>query len=557
MGTVIRKALLPAALALLCARLAWEYFSPLSPGDFKGLIYLRDAAFLFPASILMVLFVFTSRQGPLLDAAVSRAAAFLPSLDRNWKLAASALACFAAAECVAINTFVLRGVAHTVDEVMYLFQAKVLAAGRLWASPSVLPPELFASPVFVQTADKWYSSFFPGQSIALAAGVLAGSPQLVNPLLTGCLVYLTVWGGKRLFSLRTGLLAGSLMLFSPFLLFQGASYFSHTGTALCLTLSFLWFVDEEKAGSWKALGAGLLLGAALLFRPLSAFLAGLFFLLFVAVQCGRKCMEAREGLEKLVLIGAGLLPGALLFFAHNGILTGNPLLTPHQIALPGEEIAFGVHSLTNTAINLVGLSIDLLGVPLLSLVPFVFFVTRKEKWSMVILLFGVLYVAGYAVYPYHGLSYGPRFYFELLPLLMVGSSRGLLAGVEAMERMGREGRAVFVMLLSAAVVVSLFGVFPGRAAVFTERGKYYDIRPAVDEIVPPALVFIANPDRMRIYPYMAGFQLNSADFGGPVVFVRDPGSGNLPPKDSYHGRNLYRLDVDTREVIPYPHREGL
>ena len=260
----------------------------------------------------------------------------------------------------------------------------------------------------------------------------------------------------------------------------------------------------------------------------------------------------------LLIFGLGLFLGVILLFGYNYSLTGHYLTTPHNIVLPNEKICFGVHSLKNTAINIIGLSVDLFGIPLLSLIPVVLFFLCRSKYSNIFLAFSVLYCLAYSLYPYHGMSYGPRFYFELVPILLIGSSHVLLDEFSFFNKrsarfLGSLSKKIVILTLIVTVLfISFLGVIPSRLAVFSKRGEYYNIRDIVRKAVStPAIVSIMSTDKDRIIPYLAGFQLNSPMWDGDIIFVR-----YLPDKKeklvrAYPERRHYILDMDKRIVIPY------
>ncbi len=159
------------------------------------------------------------------------------------------------------------------------------------------------------------------------------------------------------------------------------------------------------------------------------------------------------------------------------------------------------------------------------------------------------YVVVYALYPYHGLSYGPRFYFEIVPLLFIFSARGLMLLGQPRSRMpGLTGKHVRNALL-AMVVISFGGVLPGRLKTFHARADFYDLTELLDQVRErPALVFIDADPKARLLPYMAGFQLNDPDLENSVIFARDRGEENRALIDLFPRRSVYLLDMDDQTV---------
>jgi len=537
---------------LLLLRAVWEYVSPVNPDDYKGLIYLRDIVLIFPAS-----FIFSYTLLVHINSIVSGKMHFLNWIQKRKWMITGIMSLLVFCLCLLINIIVYKTCAHIVDEANYLFQAKIFASGRLWAAPSELSKEFFHLLYFVQTPDKWFSSFFPGQSLLFAIGIFLKVPFLINPFLTAVLLITTVWAGQKIYSIHTGLIAGFFLLCSPFVLFQGASYFSHIFPAIIITLVLIWFAQMGGFTYRKCFISGILTGILFLFRPLSAFVIILFFLFFIVFLCIKnKDFNSKSGIRYLIMFGIGILPGVILFFGYNYYLTGHYFTTPHQLALPNENLGFGMHSLKNTLINVTGISVDLLGLPLLSLIPVVLFFSSRCQYSKFFLIFSIMYCLAYSIYPYHGLSYGPRFYFELVPILLIGSAQVFLEKCTfsykkfAAVFSSFSRKAIIYALLICIPVISFLGIIPWRVSVFVNRGEYYNIKDTVQkEVIPPAIVSIKSSDKERIIPYLAGFQLNSPCLQGDIIYVR-----YLPEKKDelmrvYPDRHHYILYMDKKIVL--------
>ena len=78
---------------------------------------------------------------------------------------------------VGINQAILLDFPNSGDEYVYLYQARTLAAGRLW-NPAPSPPEIFAFNYIVQEPGRAFSSFPFGWPLMLAIGAApAGCPR--------------------------------------------------------------------------------------------------------------------------------------------------------------------------------------------------------------------------------------------------------------------------------------------------------------------------------------------------------------------------------------------
>ncbi len=539
-------------ILLLLLRSLWECWSPVNPDDFKGILYIRDILLLFPASLILG-YLFLNKDG----FKMRENSQLFNWIEKRGKLLTVSMALLIFCLCSVINIGVYKTCAHIVDEANYLFQAKIFASGRLAAPPAPLSKEFFHLLYFIQSPDKWYSSFFPGQSILLALGVLLKFPFLVNPLLTAVLLLVTIWAGRKLYSISTGIIAGFLLLCSPFVLFQGASYFSHIFPAVLVTVILVWFLKKDQHSPVRLFSCGLLIGVLFLFRPLSAAVVFLFILFFYGFQLLKfKLIRVQFSFTYLVIFGLGVLPGVLLLLGYNYYLSGHLFTTPHELALPQEILGLGIHSMKNTFINLTGLSVDLLGLPLLSLLPVILFFISGSQYAKFFLIFTVIYISAYSLYPYHGLSYGPRFYFELVPILLIGSTRVVLQNgpfsSKVLTRLfsNHTKKKILVTLIITVTTISFLGILPARVAVFSKRGEYYHIENMVKkEVIPPAVVSIMSSDKQRLIPYLAGFQLNSPTWKGDIIFIRYRPDKEDELRRVYPERKHYILDMDRKIVF--------
>jgi 4-amino-4-deoxy-L-arabinose transferase-like glycosyltransferase len=141
----------------------------------------------------------------------------------------------------AVAYFAFERLPHLEDEVAYLFQARTMALGRLTV-PTPEVEQAFWVPFVLDYQGQRFGKYPPGWPGILAAGVLAGLPWLVNPLLAALSLYLIYRLGKTLYDERVGLLAAALGLTSPLFLVLSGSYLSHLASLVWLLLFSLWFV---------------------------------------------------------------------------------------------------------------------------------------------------------------------------------------------------------------------------------------------------------------------------------------------------------------------------
>ncbi len=141
-----------------------------------------------------------------------------------------------------VATRIFEQMAHLEDEMAYVWQAQVIAKGRL-TLPSPPNPKSFLTPFVVDYNGQRFGKYPPGWPAMLALGVKFDARSLVNPVLAGLCVWLTYRLGKRLFSSTVGLLAAGLTLTSPFFLLNSGSLLSHPfGLFQSLVFALGWLV---------------------------------------------------------------------------------------------------------------------------------------------------------------------------------------------------------------------------------------------------------------------------------------------------------------------------
>jgi hypothetical protein len=474
------------------------------------------------------------------------------------------LAVFAFGATAAICRFVLDPIPHISDEVAYLFQARIFASGHL-SVPAPATPEFFPAEWVVVHRGRWFGIFPPGWPLLLAAGVRLGVPWLVNPALSALSVVAIYGLARRLMGAEKARLAALFCVVSPFFAFMGGSFMSHPAALLFTTLTTLSLLraTSEAAGcapggesrrwhAWFLLSGGCA-GAAFLIRPLDA---GLLW----ATAAG--CLFARSRTRRqaigTALSAIGLAAGAAVYLAYNHALDGrwfSPLLT---LTSPANRLGFGPsvgvppghtwrHALGNLNLNAAVMSADLFGWPLSSLTfVFVALCWGAAGWlrRLSLAMIGCL-LAGYFCFWYHGVCFGARFYFTLLPFLLVLTVEGLatarrrLAGVPA----GSSARfahalPIFVTLCFAFSLTVYCPIVAFVAPYRNQRSVHPGLAAfAARNHLQQAIVFV-DTDTLE---YPAGFAANDLDpAAGPIMYAIDrPGhDGELqrryPERGCYH-----------------------
>jgi hypothetical protein len=500
------------------------------------------------------------------------AAETAPAAARGGRARATPLillaALLAAGAAALVAHLAFAGVPHIPDEIAYLFDARVFAAGRRFATPPPVPTA-FPAPDWIEIEPaRAYGIFPPGWPRLLALGVGVGRPDLVNPLVAALTVLLA--GGLAALAapardpararsapgdrtrIGTALATAWLLAASPFFVVLAASYMAHTAAALWTACALLFYAlaaglagGGVGAGVRIALAPGPVAGLAgtllLLTRPIEA------IALFVAT--GADAVLARRGtLRAFTWVLLGLVLGGVLLGADQAAVTGSPWVPPvtqyfaRHFAPAVNRLGFGPevglawdggapgHSpgeaLANVQRNFAALARHLGGWPAGSLFLLLVFVlaARKGRLDRLLLLHAACIVVLYALYWYHGLALGPRFLASLAPSLALFTWRGATCARDWLERawpgrnLGARVRAALVVSVACGLLVYLplktVTEYRGLRGVDAEIVRQVEVAPA------PALVFVRGP---RWPDLASAYYLNAPDFRGRRVVAMSRG----------------------------------
>jgi hypothetical protein len=226
---------------------------------------------------------------------------------------------------------------HVPDEVSYIYQARYFAQGMLEMPP---PPVASAFDLDLMTfeATRWYSPVPPGWPAVLSLGYLTGVPWLVNPLLNGANVLLAYLVIGDIYDRRTARWSAILLATSPWFLFMGMNFMTHTSALFFTLVAALAVARMRRSG---ALGWGIPGGAAIgmvsLIRPLEG--------LAVAALLGLWALGGRSRFrlaipQTAVLALASMAVGALVL-PYNTAVAGDPTTFPlmaYTDAMYGEGV---------------------------------------------------------------------------------------------------------------------------------------------------------------------------------------------------------------------------
>jgi hypothetical protein len=470
----------------------------------------------------------------------------------------------------------------TPDEGTYLFQAHLLAHGRLTA-PSPPHWEFYQFRFCLHQNGRWFGIYPPGWPLLLALGARLGAPHLVNPVLGVGLVLLTYALGREIAPTRplVARLAVALSALSVMRMAHAATTLSHVLGAICTATAMIAALRGLRTGRarwWLLVGAAL--GVQASARLLNAFALGVP-LLAVAVALAVRHRAAPR--RVLLCVGALALTAGLLAAGHlgyNRAITGRFFTFPqrayfaateprpncsdpgfgkdrvclHEHPPPASAVLprydfYPRHGIALTHVRLDSYTREIAGGVLLFAFLVVSLTARATRRPALfcLLFYGALWLA-YAAFYYHGLAYGARYYFEGSAAVWVAVALGIAAAV----RPAAGGVAAALRGAGALVVLVLVIVLPVvrwpwfRDTWFIDYNSY--VRPMREAMRTLDQAIILH--RVEIAP--AIFNPRPWDLASQrVIVARDWGAGaGQELLAHYPGRRLYRWETKLQQAVP-------
>lgn len=460
---------------------------------------------------------------------------------------------------------------HLEDEVAFVFEAKLIAAGQI-IGDAPANPSFFSAPFVIVKDGNWFGKYPPGWPLMLAAGAFIGQMWVVNALFSALAIGLTGWIGRQRYGIATGLIAAVLLVSSPFFFIISATLMSHMSSLVWAMLALLCYLHWRKNHSWMAaLGVGAAIGILFLSRPLTG--VGIGIPLAIAILIDTIQLRSVRG---PAVMAAAFAPFAIAFLAYNQATTGDPFTSAYVLVWEYDTIGFGSEygryghdlgdALHNLRVNGDLLLEMLFGWPYrLSMVPVIIGVVvaavrgvqslasrgaRKlsEEYRLDLLLAGMAIglIAAHMLYWAAGAIYGPRYYFEAIGVLALLGARGimhLVHGVRlAIGNIETEPRWIAPSLVGAVLCVmvgfSLWQAIPEQ--VDTYRDWYGinddDVATVQAQHLDNALVFIHREEWQDYAPF---FVENSPHLDGDVIYAIDRGDDNPKLMREYPDRDVY------------------
>jgi 4-amino-4-deoxy-L-arabinose transferase-like glycosyltransferase len=401
-----------------------------------------------------------------------------------------------------LSLFVYQNHPHIEDEVIYLYHARYLAQGVLTV-PAPPVPEAFSLYLIPYAAPRWYSIFPPGWPAILAIGILFGVPWLVNPVLAGLNVLLSYVFLREIYSRRIARMAVLLLCASPWFVFMGMNFMSHTLTLTCALTAALAMARAKRSGGlmWAGI-SGCATGMISLIRPIEGVIvAGLLGLWAIIPR-------ARLKVSALAAFGLGTVLVGALILPYNSHITGDPTVFPlvayYEKYFGPKANAFGfgperglgwpidpfpghspLDALVNANLNASSINVELFGWStgswLLIAVILLSLTLRRSDYLMIatiVTIFGALSLYWFSGGP----DFGARYWYLMIVPLVALAVRGAefleksLEGGSVGSLSTHHGARVIAVVL-ALCVITVISYFPWRA--LDKYHHYLGMRPDI------------------------------------------------------------------------------
>lgn len=454
-----------------------------------------------------------------------------------------------------VNRFALLSFMSSGDEHSCYFLAECIREGNFWAKPHPLP-EFFEVVHVGDKEGKWFSVYPPGWPLLFALGLELNMRDWMNPILTVLALILFYQTGKKIFGEGISFLALLLMSFTPFFLFNSASYFSHSTCLTSLAVFMYAFVRwrDEKRDRWAILAAfGVGYGLTTRYLTMAAIAAP--FLLYELGLLFLRRERWRSGHTYFSAALAGII-GFNLYY--NYLITGNFFEAPNHYYHRWERLGF--HS-NYTFLDALGYILARLFF-LLDWIPggfvvlyFTALIIHQRNQSLRTLFrWGFFYaVIGYIFYySWGGGQFGPRYYFEGTIFLFWAVAE-LLA--EWWKRGINQLRNFTIGFVTVCLIVngySLASHVQAYRLITKERKALYDL--AESTIQKPAVVFISGFLGKTLIMSEEDTIRNHPRLDGKILYAHDLGEKNKLLMDYYPNRIFYlgRYDREMNRPLLEP-----
>lgn len=462
---------------------------------------------------------------------------FLQSISfRRFALAAGLLGLLSG---YAVQEGLFDGIPHVTDATSHLFQAKIFAAGRMWAPAPACPDAFWQPHVLITHSGKWFTKYTPGHALLLAAGMKLGLLKWMLPL---CLMVVVVSLGSLLeaYEGRSAARVGMVLLAtSPLALLLSGSFMSHVSAMASLAAGILCWTRFRGAASFRrgrlwATAGGFLLAASALTRPHEFVLMGFAGVLFSISWRAEEWRDIWRSLPWLILGAAPVLAFWMQWniaqyghpFAVGYGFSGGDALRPAFQGHLGLSSSFGWREAVSLWIwNLTRVNESFLGWPVsLLFVPFAF-IRRGDRLLYLSVLGAFVGMGFYFFYEYRG-ELEARYYFLILPFfvhLTVRGMRNIVRFRSSVRWRALSIQGIWLVGLAFGLYAALF--YWPRVLAPRYGDRYEEASTEVERAVRQAgldqALVLVGPENGSSFFYTSGFIFNDPLLRGNVVYVRD------------------------------------
>jgi hypothetical protein len=443
---------------------------------------------------------------------------------------------------IVVANYTLDQFPNSADEYVYLYQAETLSEGKLWENSHPLY-DFFRFNHIGQKDGISIGRFPPGWPIVLStAFIFQFPPYLVNVVLGLISLIVFYRFATDVYGRTIAIWSLISLALSAYFIFNSASYFSHT-SSLLYALGFVYgiYLYEKKRSPWYGVVSGLCLGLLTISRYYTAALIFLPLALFLLYRHRLKAIPA------IFWIGLGGLPFLVLLFWYNYSVTGNGFLPVTMWTNSDEALGFvhghtfmkGIeHTVRRSFMFLYWCS------PALFLLYFVFLFQKakdkSDRWMHTEDYIFVLLIIGYFFY-YHigGNQYGPRFFLEGLPFLILFVVRKLFL----------HARKWAFALFGAGLI---YGVIKMPMIIAREHRIVYErldlYRQAQQHGISNAVILISSTTGVIRPMPTRDLTRNGTDYTADVIYALDKEEDLKKLMGFYPGRSFYRYIREPEKV---------
>jgi 4-amino-4-deoxy-L-arabinose transferase-like glycosyltransferase len=329
---------------------------------------------------------------------------------------------------LSIHFFVMLDYPMTTDENSYLFQADLLASGKLYADSPPLPHFFIYDNMLCD--GKWRSKYTIGWPVLLAIGQIFHVRWIIGPLCTVFSLLFIYLITKKIFGRKAGLVAMLFALFSPLFILTGSSYLTHTVFGLMLLIFVYSLLNIEKNGkSIFPISAGISLMLAVNIRPVDTVVlmaSSALLILYIFFKSQNRSLI----IKKLIPIALFFIAGLGVILSINYLQNGNPLSFGYSIYNPKDMWGFGknghdfMSSLWNLTFTI--LRTSFWTVPSLILLGLFSFTGKKPIVFCLSAIITSFVILNMGLNSTGMVSFGTRYYYIPWLILVILASGGLI-----------------------------------------------------------------------------------------------------------------------------------